>query len=257
MDTFRVAQVLRIKKLKGCGIITKAARHNLREIQAEVGADSHIDPLKTSQNIILRGGFLATDVARRADDLMAQENVKSIRKDAVLGVEILFSLSPLSGIDERDFFTDAVAWAEIFFELPILSAVIHNDETAPHCHVIMLPLFNGRMIGSKKIGYKSHLKVIHADFHAKVGQGYGLVRQASQKRYSRFARVKAAGMVVDSLRKNYKHFKEPTICDALRDSITENPLPAMLALGLEMPKAKIPKPKTFAGIMTRKFKLGS
>lgn len=48
-------QLLRIKKLKGGGIIATAARHNLRETQAVRGADSHIDPRKTSLNVVLRG----------------------------------------------------------------------------------------------------------------------------------------------------------------------------------------------------------
>jgi hypothetical protein len=41
------AAFLRIKKLKGGGIITAAARHNKREIQAEMGATGSIDPTRS------------------------------------------------------------------------------------------------------------------------------------------------------------------------------------------------------------------
>lgn len=250
-------QLLRAQKMTGGGIIAAAARHNLREIQAEMGADSHIDPLKIPLNVILRGASLAVDVAREATakiEAAKVEQFRKLRKDTVRGLEIIFSLPPSSGIAEQDFFTDAIAWAEGFYELPILSAVIHNDEAAPHCHVIMLPLFNGRMVGSKMMGNRNRLLAMQADFFEKVGRHYGLTRQTPVKRYSGAARMKAAEIVVNDLRKNPKRLDDPAIRDAVRDALAENPMPAMGALGFEMPQAKAPKPQTFAGIMTKPFK---
>lgn len=234
-------QLLRAKKLTGAGIITNAARHNLREIQAEMGANSNINPSKSSKNIVLRGATLAADIAREASNMMEQANVgqsRKLRKDAVRGIEIIFSLPCCSGIAEREFFTDAIGWAQEYFELPVLSAVIHNDEAMPHCHLIMLPLFNGRMIGSRMMGNRSRLLAMQADFFEKVGQPYGLKRQTSKERHSRASREKAAEMVINVLRKNPVSLNEPTIRDALRDVIAENPMQLMAALGFEMQKAK-------------------
>lgn len=244
-------QVLRIKKLKGSGIIAIAARHNLREIQAEIGADSHIDPSKSSLNVVLRGAGRAADVAAEAVRLMEQAQLKRpLQKNGVHGLEILFSLPPLSGIVEVDYFSDAVAWAELFFEIPILSAVIHNDEAAPHCHVIMLPLFDGRMIGSALVGNRTRLLSMQADFYAKVGQGYGLKRGEPTKRYSGVARVSAADRVVAALRRTKNSLDDPAIRDALRDAIAETmPVHLMELLGLDMPEVRTPKPKTFTSIM--------
>lgn len=245
-------QVLRIKKLRGSGIIASAARHNLREIQSENGADSHIDPDKTSQNIVMKGAGRAADVSAQAVSMMEQANVKR-RKNEVLGLEIIFSLPPSSGIAEQNFFTDAVAWAEVFFEIPILSAVIHNDEVAPHCHIIMLPLFDGRMIGSGLMGNQQRLKAIQADFHAKVGQRYGLKRGEPVARHSIAARAKAAEKIIHAMRKMLPGINEPTFWDAMRDTITESPAALMAYFGIEYEIPKQPK-KTFAGIMTKKFK---
>lgn len=244
-------QVLRIKKLKGGGIIATAARHNLREIQAEIGADSHIDPLKTSQNVVLRGAGRAADVAAEAVNLMEQTQLKKpLQKNGVHGLEILFSLPSLSGIAEVDYFTDAVAWAEQFFQIPILSAVIHNDEATPHCHAIMLPLFDGRMIGSALVGNRTRLLAMQADFHAKVGQGYGLKRGEPSKRYSGAARVLAADRVVTALRRIKNSLDDPAIRDALRDAIAETmPVHLMELFKLDVPEVRTPKPKTFASIM--------
>jgi Plasmid recombination enzyme len=239
-------QLLRIGKMKGGGIILAAARHNLREIQAERGADSHIDPLKTVQNIILRGADNAADVASLAVQLMEQGNAKR-RKDEVLGLEVIASLRPASGIDERAFFEAAVTWADGFFEIPILSAVIHNDEAAPHCHIVMLPLFDGRMIGSKLVGNKERLAAMQADFFEKVGQPFGLTRPTKARRFSHAARVKMAERAVSRLAKHPKDLNEPVVCDALRDVLaaSDNPAPLMEALGLDMPESKPPKVKPF------------
>lgn len=245
-------QVLRVQKLKGGGIINIAARHNLREIQAERGADSHIDPHRTAQNVILQGAGTAAEVAAEAISLMEQAGVLPLRKGAVVGLEILFSLPPDSGIAERDYFASSVDWAEQFFEVPILSATIHNDEAAPHCHVLMLPLFNGRMIGSGLVGNKARLLAMQSDFHAKVGQTYGLTRQAPAKRYSAPVRDDAARSIVKALQRSPKALDDPVICDALRDALAISmPANLMALLKLDMPKIRTPKPQTFAGIMTQ------
>jgi hypothetical protein len=254
-------QMLRVKKLKGSGIIAIAARHNLREIQAEIGADSHIDPRKTSLNIVLRGAGRAADVAAEAVRLMEQVQLKRpVQKNGVHGLEILFSLPSSSGIAEVEYFTDAVEWAELFFEIPILSAVIHNDEAAPHCHTIMLPLFDGRMIGSALMGNKTRLQAMQADFHAKVGQRYGLKRGEPVKRYSGTARATAADRVVTALRRAKNSLDDPAIRNALSEAISETmPVHLMALLGLDMPEIRTPTPKTFTSIMIqnkpeRKFK---
>ena len=240
-----VTQVLRIKKLKGSGIIAIAARHNLRETQAEIGADRHIDPRNTSQNVVLLGAARAAEVAADATNLMRQANLKPLRKDAVYGLEIIFSLPRASGIAEKDFFTDASAWAETFFKIPILSAIIHNDEAAPHCHAILLPLSDGRMIGNALMGNRTRLLDIQADFFEKVGKPYGLTRQTPQKRFSCVARKRAAALVIDCLIKTPKNLNEPTFCDALLDALTVNPMPVMKWLGLDMSECNGKEPKQF------------
>jgi hypothetical protein len=60
------AQFLRIGKLKGDGIIELAAKHNLRELAAEIGNYGDIDGQLTHLNYILRGADTAADVASDA-----------------------------------------------------------------------------------------------------------------------------------------------------------------------------------------------
>lgn len=240
------SQILRIKKLKGGGIIATAARHNLREIQGELGACSNIDPIRSKLNYIIQGPNSAADVVKLAQALMNDANVKPLRKDAVRCLEIIFSLPPHSVIEQSVFFPECVAWTKSYFQVPILSAIVHLDESAPHCHVLLLPLVNARMIGSDLFGNKTTLQALHADFHNQVGQVYGLARQAMQKRHSAAVRREAANMVMDALKLN----QNSIVMNLLRDCIEQNPEPLIQALRMTMPR-KRSKHKTFAAIMTQ------
>lgn len=240
------------RKLQGNNIIAVAARHNLREILAERDSDSHIDQSRTHLNIVLRGEKMAAGVAGEAVRLMTQANIKELRANASLGIEVIISLPLDSGIKETAFFDAAVLWVETFYEFPILSAVIHNDEAAPHCHIVMLPLFEGRMIGGK-LGNKTRIKAATDDLYAKVGQPFGLARPTPTKRHSHAARTAAANTVIDCISKTPKNLNDPAFIDALRDALIPNPMPLVVWFGLDMPESNTKatnqlKPKIPIGI---------
>jgi hypothetical protein len=245
-------QFLRIKKLTGKAIIDVASRHNLREIVAEMGPanSSHIDSGRTKLNRILCGGNTAASIAGQAQMLMAEAGVKTMRKDAVRALEIIFSLPPHWAVDQERFFNESVQWVRQYFGTPVISAVVHNDEAAPHCHVLLLPMVNGRMIGSDLMGGRARLKALQADFHAQVAHRYGLARQTAQKRHSAVIRRQAIDSAFGVLEAN-----SGLKCDVLRvllDPHLSNPEPLMVALGLDMPTPKVKG--TFAGIMTKPCK---
>lgn len=245
-------QFLRIKKLTGKAIVDVASRHNLREILAEMGAakNSHIDPERTKLNRILCGCDTAAAVASHAQALMDDAGVKTMRKDAVRALEIIFSLPLQSGIDHERFFNESVRWAGQYFRAPVISAIIHNDEAAPHCHVLLLPLVDGRMIGSDLMGGRARLQALQADFHAQVGQRYGLARQTAQKRLSAVIRREAIDSAFGLLEANSG--LKSDVLRVLLEPHVNNPEPLMMALGLAMPTPKIKG--TFAGIMTKPCK---
>jgi hypothetical protein len=241
--------VLRIKPLQGRGIIRSAAKHNLREIQAEIGADSHIDASRIKTNIVLSGPDNAHGVSSVADQLMADSNIGKLRKDAIRSLEIIISLPPESPESKR-FFTDSLEWVARFFKVPILSAVIHNDEAAPHCHILLLPLVNGRMQGSDLMGNRQRLQAMHTDFYAQVGQPYGLKRPKPPERISSAARTKSAELVMTALQSAPDLIDRPDVEAALRQSIARDPAPLLSALGLSLPQSAKPR-KSFVEIMTK------
>lgn len=225
---------LRIKKLTHKDSIFVAAKHNHREIVAENGAakDGPINPLRIGDNVVLRGQNTAAGVAEMAQSLMNNAEVKPLRKDAVRALEIIFSLPPTSQIDQRQFFDDAIKWLEQYFNVPVISAIIHNDEAAPHCHVLLLPLVCGRMIGSELMGNKAKLQAMQADFHVKVAHGYGFTRQAPHKRLSATIRRQAIDAALTAL--TARSALDPALLRVLLEPHFNDPASIMLELGLEI-----------------------
>jgi hypothetical protein len=241
------AQFLRIKKLTGKAIIQRAAKHNLREIAAEIGAGSHIDPARIANNVILFGPNSADGVARTAQALMDKVNVRPLKITAVRALEVIFSLPSDTTVDQRQFFDDATRWAGEHFSVPVLSATIHNDEDAPHCHVLLLPLVNGRMVGSDLMGGRAKLQGLQAAFHDKVGRLHGLTRQMPQKRHSAAVRGTAIELAFDVLDSNSG--LNSAVLRVLLEPHTKNPEPLLMVLGLTMPVAG-----SFVATMTRPTK---
>ncbi len=166
---------VRLKKLFGTGIITAAARHNRREIQAELGAVGRIDPQRMHLNQTLSGPADAAGVGQLAKDLMRSAGVGKLRKDAVKGIECVFSLPPDHNLDDVEYFGDCAKWAGSYFAgTEILTVDIHRDEAAPHCHVLILPLVGGRMVGSDLCGGPSKLMAMNKQFNQLVAVNYGL-----------------------------------------------------------------------------------
>jgi len=243
---------LRIKKLTGKNIIKAAAKHNLRQIAAEIGADSHIDAARIPVNVILVGPGSADEVARNAQAMMDGANVKPLKVTAIRALEVVFSLPPDTTADQRRFFEDATEWAGAHFGVPTLSAVIHNDEAAPHCHVLLLPLVEGRMVGSDLHGGKPKLLAMQADFYDKVGRKHGLARTMPKKRHSTAICLAAINMARECLRTNSA--LQDDVIDALLVPHAKQPEQLMAALGLAMPVPVVAK-GGFATMMTKPCKL--
>lgn len=241
-----------IKKLKGKRIVLIAAKHNLREIAAELGADSHIDVNRIPDNYILQGADTAAGVAEYESSLLADaEFPHPLRKNTVRAIELLFSLPPDSDIDHRKYFEDAAAWADRCFAAPVLSAVVHLDESAPHCHVLILPLVDSRMIGSDLVGDKKRFNAIMDAFYKEVAGKYGLSRPKPKKRLSAAVRYDLAAKVLARIKSNPDILNEPNIKDILIDAIAANPALIAAALGIDIPQPKPPQKKTFVGTMTK------
>jgi hypothetical protein len=243
------AAFLRIKKLKGSGIIAVAARHNRRVIQSEIGATGSIDPTRSDLNKTLQGPSTAADVGQLAKDLMAAAGVTKLRKDAVMALEIVFSLPPDHQLDDRVYFTHCAAWAGGYFggAQNILSVDIHRDEAAPHCHVLLLPLIDNRMDGSNMLGGKQKLMSLQKDFYSAVAVRYGLTKTPA--RLSGNAKQATSKAVLQRLHETTDKALQSQVWPTIRDKIESDPAAFLMALGIDV-KAPTKQLKTMAAIFT-------
>lgn len=246
-----------IKRLHGRAIVRAAAKHNLREIAAEIGADSHIDAARIHTNIVLRGATDSDDVAKRAKALMADAGITRLRSNAVMALELVFTLAANTTINLGRYFEDATRWAEQYYQVPVLSSVIHLDEAAPHCHVLLLPLLEGHMVGSDLHGGRTKLMAMQIAFHEQVRAHYGMERAVRPKRHSAAVRAEAMQRARECLEVN-SGLSDAVLAVLLKPH-TKDPEPLLLALGIPMPLQKRkPEPRqSFVAIMTRPVKSDS
>ena len=173
----------RVNGRKPC-TLPEAARHNLREIQAEQGATGHIDPARTHGNTVLHGPATAAEVCAHAEALQAAAGIVrgSLRRDHCQAIEAVFSLPQQSAVpDPADYFATCLAWLAGALALPVLSAVVHRDEAATHLHVLLLPVKDGAHVGSAPID-RAALKRLRERFFAKVAGPAGLKHAGAKVR---------------------------------------------------------------------------
>lgn len=248
------AAYLNVEKLSGAARIRVAAKHNLREIQAELGADGHIDARKSNRNFVLAGPTNSANVAAMAEQLMAEAGVRQLRRDAVRGIEVLVSLPPRQRIDPRVFFGDTLDWVRDYFNVPILSAIVHLDESAPHMHALILPLIDGRMRGSNLVGNKQRLTSMQADFFKAVASKYSLSRPKPVEKLPSMQRAEAANMALKHITSDPDCLREPQVREALHEVLQDNPEPLLEALRIKMPAKKRKGLGKFVSIMTKPVK---
>ncbi len=242
------ALFLAFAKLKGGGRVLAAARHNKRELQHERGATSHIDAQRSTLNYCLAGNITANGIDEAAKQAIAATGT-TLRKDAVRVIEAVFSLPRNSTIEHRRYFTDCTRWiGERFGAANILSSDVHLDEAAPHCHVLFLPLVDGRMRGSELLGGRARLAELANDFHANVATLYGLPRRAPKLVGER--KRELAKIVIERLLSVSDPATRSATWQSIRESIESDPEPFASQLSIEALKTeKQPKQKSFAATM--------
>jgi Plasmid recombination enzyme len=244
------AGFLRIAKPTGAGIVLAAARHNKRAIQAEAGSGGSIDPALSSLNYRLAGPEFPEGVAEMASSRMKAAGLGKLRKNAVRAIELVFSLPVDAAIDHRAYFSDCMRWAGDRFGGPenVLSADVHLDESAPHCHVLILPLSGGRMVGSDMVGGPKVLAGHLTSFHEAVAGRHGLRRAPA--RLSTSDRRSTAAAVLQRLRETADPALRSAVWAAVRDAIDRDPVPWASVLGLAIGGRPAKPLKSMAAIFT-------
>lgn len=151
-----------------------AARHNLREIQKEMGAGGHIDAARVHLNEILAGPDTASGVVALAAQMMEDIGYKPARKDYAQAHEMLFTLGKRTPVCAGDYFAWCLEFTRVRFGAGgILSAVIHRDEEEEHLHILIAPIASGAYLGSALITKPSWAELVD-DYAAEALRVFGL-----------------------------------------------------------------------------------
>lgn len=243
--------IFRIAKLKGNGKVLAAAKHNKREIQAELGANSNINAERSHLNYSLTCNSNAGEIASKAKALMIDAGYQKLRKDAVLGIEIIFSLPPaMHNKNMQPFFIDCIGWVQNHFGGIVLSFDVHLDEAMPHAHALILPMANERMQGSDMVGNKTRLKSLQDDFYEHVASLHGLAKPI--RKLSGNQKVKVEQDVLNYLKTD--SVMTSKIWPCVRDDIKNHPEGYATLIGITTPLAKQKKEKDFVSIFISKGK---
>ena len=247
---------LNIKPIRSKFTLRNAFKHNSREIQAELGANSHIDATKIHLNQSLVQKRSLQELMQRVTDVIdcyEEKQSRRIRHDAVIAIEVLFSL-PASAkeFSPIDYFKDCLDWtAGQFLPAEVLTADVHLDEAAPHLHVILLAVSPTGLHGSKIKGNKFVYRERQQHFYDNVAGKYGL--QTPPTRLPKAVKVQLAKQVISKIETLSDPLTRSPHFSLIRNSIEEDPAPWAHNLGIEV--KEIPKKmRTLVQIMTSKGK---
>ena len=253
------AAYVNLKKLKGENILLQAAVHNLRAWPDRQCPEDHIDIRRSAANTILAGPRSPQALVAMVDQLLLEAGVgrkRAIRKDAVRALEIVVTWPCFTRAEPAAFFPDVLQWLREFYGCPVLSAVVHRDESVPHIQVLLLPLIEGRLIGSDLAGKGGRLSLLQAGLYEDVLSKYGLKRPRPKRRMTSQQRKQAADRIEQHLLRYPALIQEPAVRLALRRCYQSNPVLLMEALALSLPK-HTKRPKGFVAIMTSPCKAKS
>jgi hypothetical protein len=175
------SQLLSVKKLKSLDVLKNCLKHNLRQIPRELGENRQIDPTRCKLNQNLVGGSDPSCMINEVTANIVASTGKKLRSNGVLALEYVISLRANTSVDINGYFPEVIEWLEDYLGCPIISAIVHLDEGSPHMHVVVLPLRNGRMMGSAIVGYKGDLAALKQSHYKSVGQRFGLTMKEMLK----------------------------------------------------------------------------
>lgn len=246
------SHLLKLGTVKGKNGVLVALRHNKRELQAERGSTDNIDAIRTPFNYCLAGNSAPSDIATHAKVQMLKAGIEKTRINAVLAVEVLFSL-PIDrhSHDTKPFFNDCLVWTKKNFNCEILSFDVHLDEAAPHAHALLLPLIDNKMQGNSVMGGTGNLYRLINLFHKEVAHRYGLSKP-NYKRLSASDKQSIEQQVLMRLKGD--SVLKSSIWAWVRDAIHKDPMQLAKILGIEKLKSTQNTNKSFTKIMTSKGK---
>ncbi len=187
--------ILRVSKIKSAGSATGKTSHNYR--LAEV-PNADPDRKHLNQEYLNRG---EKNIWELATDRIEQAGIKTVRKDAVRGMEFLITASPgafprdESGVIKGDYrnstwVADNLKFLSQRYGANLVAFTLHQDEKTPHIHAIVVPITADNRLSAKDLFNPKTLKTLQTDY-AQAMQSHGLERgvEGSRARHVEMQKV--------------------------------------------------------------------
>ena len=134
---------------------------------------------------------------------------KSLRKDATLGVEVIFTsdkefFNKLTPEQERLYFEKSLEFLKEFAgEKNVISATVHKDETTPHLHAVFMPLTDdGRLNYKDFINTKYDLINLQDRYHEKMREYFPELERGKSSKETKKKHLSIEQFKLNQLEKN-------------------------------------------------------
>ena len=226
-----------LKKINSITRLHRAFKHNKREIATELGAASHINASMTRLNYSLtnnKTSFALMQTVSRAQNVYRENVGREIRHDAVIAIEVLFSMPDVNlTIEAKKYFKDCLEWAVMeFAPASLLTADVHVDESKPHMHVLFLCVTPTSLVASKVSGNRGRYRTRHECFHEQVAKYYGL--DLPPPKLDRSKRKEISDLVIGNLKATNDPVTRSIHFQAVCDAVKQNPEPFARGLNIEL-----------------------
>lgn len=132
--------IMRIEKIKTYSQLKYVSDHNNRHHYTD-----NADPKKRHLNKILLG---SSDISQDLKLLYQKKDIKDLRKNGVLAVEMILSFSPERIKEASGYKRDAnvfvnkwvqssLNWLKTQFGDRVVNCIYHGDELTPHLHIVL------------------------------------------------------------------------------------------------------------------------
>ena len=163
--------IMRLSKIKATNIIG-VDKHNERKNKNYSNEDINQELTHLNYDLIKCSSY-----KKKINEELEKRytSSRSIRTDAVLGVEVIFTsdnefFKKLTPKQERLYFEKSLEFLKEFAgEKNVISATVHKDETTPHMHCVFTPITDdGRLHFRSFVDGKFEMKKLQDRYYAKM-----------------------------------------------------------------------------------------
>ena len=173
------------------------AAHNTRSIAAELrgGPGARIDPARVHLNRVIAGPETAEEIVASHARILEMFSAQPKRRDQITLIEVV--ADPGQQLEKpMAFFEAAKDWLVCWYDCPLLHAVVHFDEAAPHAHYLFIPIRDGRLQGDAVMGKRPDMARMQREFHAAVCKRFDI---HSPAKLGATERKRVALQIVDTI----------------------------------------------------------